>query len=185
MLKEKNLRTRRLFRNNGRSLVIAMDHARVFDTVTGLKNIAEVVKAVRAGGADSILTPWGSTVAAAAALDGGGCWLSVDVTPQSITSTVEMALRLGVDGIKVEVYPWCDPKDDYFKRYHGNESVLHGMQLAAECQKWNPLPTISVVAVSAMLRPACVRRRMGSFLKTGSTTEWHPDFSTWRPHTFP
>ena len=27
MLKEKNLRTRRLFRNNGRSLVIAMDHA--------------------------------------------------------------------------------------------------------------------------------------------------------------
>ena len=70
MLKEKNLRTRRLFRNNGRSLVIAMDHARVFDTVTGLKNIAEVVKAVRAGGADSILTPWGSTVAAAEALDG-------------------------------------------------------------------------------------------------------------------
>ena len=105
MLKEKNLRTRRLFRNNGRSLVIAMDHARVFDTVTGLKNIAEVVKAVRAGGADSILTPWGSTVAAVEALDGGGCWLSVDVTPQSITSTVEMALRLGVDGIKLEIYP--------------------------------------------------------------------------------
>ena len=69
MLKEKNLRTRRLFRNNGCSLVIAMDHARVFDTVTGLKNITEVVKAVRAGGADSILTPWGSTVAAAEALD--------------------------------------------------------------------------------------------------------------------
>ena len=64
MLKEKNLRTRRLFRNNGRSLVIAMDHARVFDTVTSLKNIAEVVKAVRAGGADAILTPW---------LNGCGC----------------------------------------------------------------------------------------------------------------
>ena len=46
MLKEKNLRTRRLFRNNDRSLIIAMDHARVFDTVTGLKNIAAVVKAV-------------------------------------------------------------------------------------------------------------------------------------------
>ena len=89
MLKDKNLRTRRLFRNNGRSLVIAMDHARVFDTVTGLKNITKVVEAVRAGGADSILTPWGSTMATAEALDGGGCWLSVDVTPQSITSTVE------------------------------------------------------------------------------------------------
>ena len=90
MLKEKNLRTRRLFRDNDRSLVIAMDHARVFDTVTGLKNIAAVVKAVRAGGADAILTPWGSTVAAAEALGGGGCWLSVDITPQSIQSTVEM-----------------------------------------------------------------------------------------------
>ena len=81
MLKEKNLRTRRLFRNNGRSLVIAMDHARVFDTVTGLKNIAGVVRAVRAGGADSILTPWGSTVAAAEALD-GGCLLYTSPSPR-------------------------------------------------------------------------------------------------------
>ena len=96
MLKEKNLRTRRLFRNNGRSLVIAMDHARVFDTVTGLKNIAEVVKAVRAGGADSILTPWGSTVAAAESLDGGGCWLSVDVTPQSTVSYTHLTLPTSV-----------------------------------------------------------------------------------------
>ena len=38
MIKQKTLRTRRLFRKNNRALVVAMDHARVFDTVTGLKD---------------------------------------------------------------------------------------------------------------------------------------------------
>lgn len=145
MLTSKNLRTRRLFRKNDRALVIAMDHARVFDTVTGLKDISSVVRSVCASGADAILTPWGSTAAATEELGNSGCWLSVDVTPESIGTIVETAMRLGVDGIKVEIYPWCDPKDDYFKRYHGTESVLHGMLLAAECQKWGlPLMIESV-----------------------------------------
>jgi DhnA family fructose-bisphosphate aldolase class Ia len=103
MAKRQTLRTRRLFRDNNRALVIAMDHARVFDTITGLKDSNHIIKTVISAGADAILTPYGSTSIAAEVLGNGGCWLSVDVTPETV---VEMAIRLGVDGIKVEAYPW-------------------------------------------------------------------------------
>jgi len=41
-----------------------------------------------------------------------GCWFSVDVTPETVGTNVEMAIRLGVDGIKVEAYSWCTQEDD-------------------------------------------------------------------------
>ena len=47
-----------------------------------------------------------------------------------------MALRLGVDGIKVEIFPWCKPEDDYFSKSSGNETVPNAVCLASECQKW-------------------------------------------------
>ncbi|MGA1599524.1 MAG: class I fructose-bisphosphate aldolase [bacterium] len=136
MLLRRTLRTRRLFRDNGRALVVAMDHARVFDTVTGLKDANAVIRAAREGGADAVLTPYGSSYACSEALGSGGCWLSVDVTPETTVSIVETALRMGVDGIKVEVYPWCEPEDDFFKRFSGNDSLINTVHLATECQKW-------------------------------------------------
>ena len=45
-------------------------------------------------------------------LGNGGCWFSVDVTPETVGTNVEMAIRLGVDGIKVEAYSWCTQEDD-------------------------------------------------------------------------
>jgi DhnA family fructose-bisphosphate aldolase class Ia len=145
MLIRKSLRTRRLFGNDDRALVVAMDHARVFDKVTGLKDSNAVIGTVLGAGADAILTPYGSTFDAAEILGKGGCWLSVDATPETVVPIVETALRLGVDGIKVEVYPWCDPADDYFKRFSGSDSVLNVVCLAAECQKWGiPLMVESI-----------------------------------------
>ena len=38
MPKKNSIRESRLFRDNGRALVVAMDHPRVFDTITGLQN---------------------------------------------------------------------------------------------------------------------------------------------------
>jgi len=145
VIKQQTLRTRRLFRDNNRALVVAMDHARVFDTLTGLKDSNNIIKTVISAGADAILTPYGSTSIAAEVLGNGGCWLSVDVTPETVVPIVEMALRLGVDGIKVEAYPWCTKDDDYFKRFSGTESVLNTVCLAGECQKWGlPLMVESI-----------------------------------------
>ena len=136
MPNKKNFRERRLFRDNGRSLVVAMDHPRVFDTITGLKDANAVISKVIDGGADAVLAPYGTAAGSSEVLGNAGLWLSVDTTKDTVTSVVEMALRLGVDGIKVEIFPWCKPEDDYFSKSNGNETVLNAICLASECQKW-------------------------------------------------
>jgi DhnA family fructose-bisphosphate aldolase class Ia len=130
------LRERRLFRESGRSLVIAMDHARVMPTVTGLKDINSVIKTCIGAGADAILAPMGSAAGCASALGNGGLWLSVDTTAATASSVVESALRLGADGIKAEIYPWCKPENDFFRNRSGAETVLGIACLVAECHKW-------------------------------------------------
>ena len=68
MLVKKSLRERRLFRDSGRSLVVAMDHARVFDSITGLKDANAVIREVIHAGADAVLAPYGTAVASSACL---------------------------------------------------------------------------------------------------------------------
>ena len=132
-----NLRINRLFGDNGRALVVAMDHTRVFDTVTGLKDIEKVVRLVVDAGADSILTSYGSTNILSDKLKHCGVWLSVDPQPNNIKSIIESSLILGVDGIKAEIYPWCLKEDDFFGKFTGNESVSNSACLANECKKWD------------------------------------------------
>jgi DhnA family fructose-bisphosphate aldolase class Ia len=132
-----NLRINRLFGNNGRALVVAMDHSRVFDTVTGLKDIEKVVSIVVEAGADSILTSYGSTNIISDKIKNCGIWLSVDSQPNNIKSVIESSLRLGVDGIKAEVYPWCLKEDEFLSKFSGNESIANTACLANECKKWN------------------------------------------------
>lgn len=136
MSNKKTLRERRLFRDTGRALVVAMDHARVFPTVTGLKDANAVISAVMDAGADAILAPYGTAVGSAEVIENGGVWLSVDTTPQTVERIVESALRLGVDGIKAEVFPWSQREDEFFGSYSGSETILNMVSLAAECHKW-------------------------------------------------
>ena len=130
------LRERRLFRGSGRALVVAMDHSRAFNTITGLKNPNVIISEVIDGGADAILAPYGTASGSAEVLGNGGLWLSVDTTPQTVAPIVESALRLGADGIKAEVFPWCEREDDFFGSYSGKETILNMVTLAAECHKW-------------------------------------------------
>ena len=136
MPEKRSIRESRLFRDNGRALVVAMDHPRVFDTITGLKNANSVIKKVIDGGADAVLAPFGTASDSSKVLRNAGLWLSVDTTRDTVTTVVEMALRLGADGIKVEIFPWCKTEDDYFSKSTGNETVLNAVCLASECQKW-------------------------------------------------
>jgi len=113
-----------------------MDHSRTYRTVTGLKDGNKIIETVIGAGADAILAPRGTVAGAAGVIGTGGVWLSVDTTPATSPAIVESALRLGADGIKVEVYPWCKPDDEFFRRYSGAESILNTTALKAECQKW-------------------------------------------------
>ena len=74
----KTLRERHLFRDSGRALVVAMDHARSFDTVTSLKDSNKVITDVIEGGADAILAPYGTALHAVDVLGAAGLWLSID-----------------------------------------------------------------------------------------------------------
>ena len=147
MLVKKSLRVTRLFRDNDRSLAVAMDHPRAYNTITALKDANAVIRTVIGAGADAILVPPGTAARAAGALGKGGMWLSVESTLQTVSASVETALRLGADGIKIEVYPWTDR--DKYPDYSSEESIWYGNLLnancmAAECQKWG-IPLIGEV----------------------------------------
>ena len=140
-----NIRVNRLFSKNSRSFVVAMDHPRVFDVITDLRNILKISNQVIEAGADALLTPYGATNYLVKNGLKNGFWLSVDIDAYSSKSIVESCLMLGADGIKVEVYPWCTKEDDYLKKYTGNESIVNAANLATECRKWNiPLMVESI-----------------------------------------
>jgi DhnA family fructose-bisphosphate aldolase class Ia len=98
----KALRMRRLFGNDGRILLVAMDHAGFMGPVRGLDldTIAQVV----AAGADAIMTTYGTARRAAQVpglLGQAALVLSLDVHAPDPEQQVLNALRLGADSVKV------------------------------------------------------------------------------------
>jgi len=120
-----SLRENRLFRSNGRAIVVAMDHARRTTAITGLIHANDIIRAVAGAGADAVLLPYGSATAATGVIGDCGIWMSVDTSAGTAATTVERALRIGVDGIKIEIYP-----------YSGDDQLLTMATMAGECRKW-------------------------------------------------
>ena len=88
------LRERRLFRDSGRALVIAMDHARAFNTVTDLKDANAIIETVIAAGADAILAPMGTASGCGDALGNGGLWLRGDISAFRAGATPKILVPL-------------------------------------------------------------------------------------------
>lgn len=136
MSTHKTRRLARLFGEDGKCLVVAMDHAGFMDKVLpGLAQPQETIRMVARAGADAFLLTLGSARLAASVLGRAGVWLSVDTQPPLLDHIVETALRLGVDGIKCMVYPNWDAQP---------HSVTLLATLAAECARWN-LPLMAEV----------------------------------------
>jgi DhnA family fructose-bisphosphate aldolase class Ia len=124
----KTRRLARLFAADGKCLVVAMDHAGFLDKpLNGLERPDQVIQAVVPAGADAFLLTLGSAQRCAKEIGRAGVWLSVDAQPPLLERIVETALRIGVDGIKCMVYPWCDDVPNSL----GNFSAL-----AADCEAW-------------------------------------------------
>ena len=99
----KGLRLRRLFRPDGRLLLVAMDHAAFMGPADGLD--LSTMCAVVSAGADAVMTTFG-LARRAAALEPGGLGqaalvLSLDVFAPEPEEQVLNALRLGADSVKV------------------------------------------------------------------------------------
>lgn len=123
---DKSHRMRRIFGPDGRTIIVAMDHAGFMGPVPGLIDPVETVRRVVAGGADAVMTTLGTAKRILGHLQGRGLILSVDLMAPDPVAVVEQAVALGADSIKTLAYWGGD--DPQGMRNLGRYAVL--------CDKW-------------------------------------------------
>jgi len=114
-------RLRRIFAQDGKGLIVAIDHGLLDGPVKGLEHPEATIEKIVAGGANAVLTSYGLARRFAAELaglglimrvDGGSTGLGSKGGPGRIFFTVEDALRLGADALAVSAFPGADDEAD-------------------------------------------------------------------------
>jgi DhnA family fructose-bisphosphate aldolase class Ia len=114
MVGPKTHRLKHIFRDDGKAVIFAMDHAGMFGMQEGLEKPGKVISKVRAGGADAILTTYGISARFAdeigdmgliVRVDGGNSNLAKERGPMSLIYDVPAALRLGADAVGAMGWP--------------------------------------------------------------------------------
>ncbi len=131
----KNRRMRRLFRSNGRSLIVAMDHGSYMNVLPQAADPGKILDAVREAGADAVLTTMGIAKEYSAnlgamglilRLDGSGSMLDKDASFEQ-RYTVEDALRVGADAVAAMGFPGVNRGE-----------TLHNLgRISSQCTEWN------------------------------------------------
>lgn len=118
-------RMHRLLREDGRILIVAMDHTGFMDaTVEGLARYGDTCESVVPAGADAFLSPIGSIVRFGDAIGPAAAIASVETAPPFLEVAVARALEVGADAVKSMVYP-----------FSGDESVHQAQRLAADASR--------------------------------------------------
>ena len=120
-------RWNRIFRPDGRSIVVAMDHAGGGGPLPGLERPGETIGRLVSAGVDAIMTTYGTARAFQAELKGKGLILRID-TGEHLEHTVEDALRLGADS--VIAMGWVH--EDFTK----NRQLKYLAEVATACDHW-------------------------------------------------
>ncbi len=109
-----SVRLNRIFAEDGRALIVAMDHGLSMGNIPGLENPERIIRLSVAEGADAIMTTTGVVKKCTQALrrvsvivraDAGGTYLAPQPTGPDLVVSVEQALVLGADALVVMVYP--------------------------------------------------------------------------------
>ncbi len=103
----------RIFRPDGRALIVAFDHGLTEGPAKGMENPAEALAAIVSDGADAILTSYGTARRFAQELAPVGLIMRLDsgttllggLHPGGQFFSVEDALRLGADAVAVSAFP--------------------------------------------------------------------------------
>jgi len=122
-------RMNRIFKPDGRSLIVAMDHVGFEKKpLPGLIRANDTIHKCVAHGADAIMTTAGTAMACMKEIGDAGLILTIssDARP-AIDLAVESALRMGADALKVLVYPFQNNPEP---------SVLNLTWLGAQCAAW-------------------------------------------------
>ncbi len=142
MIGLKTHRWNHIFREDGKTLVVAMDHPAAFGMMEGLEKPGQVIRKIRAGGADAILTTYGVVTRFAEEIgdmgivlrvDGGGSSLAKEHGPMQLLYNVYDALRVGADAVASMGMPGS---------MYEAETLPYLSELVAQCAEW----TVPVMA---------------------------------------
>ena len=119
-------RMHRLLGEDGRILIVAMDHTSFMDqTVDGLVRYGETCRSVVPAGADAFLSPIGSIIEFADAIGPAAAVASVDISPPFLEVAVERALAVGADAVKTMAYPFTN-----------DDSIRNAARFAADAARF-------------------------------------------------
>ncbi|MCD8249291.1 MAG: aldolase, partial [Lachnospiraceae bacterium] len=114
----------RIFREDGKTVVVAMDHGAGLPVNPALDDLGSVIKAIVAGGADAILTTVGVAkkyekelqgVGLILRMDGGSSCLNGNETCPTLLYDIEEAVRLGADAVAVMGFPGAPYENECMK----------------------------------------------------------------------
>lgn len=122
-------RMHRIFKPDGRTLIVAMDHVGFMNKpLPGLIRANETVRQCVLHGADAIMTTVGTAQACLDDMGDTGLILTIPSFERpAIDLAVDRALRMGADAIKVLVYPF---------RNNPEPGLINLTWLGAECAAW-------------------------------------------------
>ena len=133
----KTHRWKRIFRPDGKTVIFAMDHAAAFGIMEGLEKPGEVIRKVREGGADAILTTYGicqrfpeeiGDMGIILRCDGGSSGLAKTRGPMKLVYDVYDALRIGAEAVGVMGMPGS--------QFEG-ETLPYLSQIISQAAEWH------------------------------------------------
>ncbi|MFO7635574.1 MAG: hypothetical protein R6W76_23710 [Caldilinea sp.] len=107
-------RLNRIFRSDGRTLIVACDHGMISGPDAGIEAMGDTLERVIAGGADAVMASYGTATRFANVLARVGLVLRIDGAASMLSPkggagaqfyTVQDALRLGADALCVTAFP--------------------------------------------------------------------------------
>jgi len=130
----KELRKRRILREDGRTLIVAMDHGMFGNSMPGLEDPSRIIKEIIAGGADALMTTKGIIEKYQSLIAGN---LGVVWTTPNEVGYAQPASRMGVDAIKLT----------YFVKVKEIQKIKELSQIADECETWGVPLLVEMVPI--------------------------------------
>ncbi|MGI5077584.1 aldolase [Treponema maltophilum] len=147
-----SIRMNRIFRSDGKTFIMAMDHGGNFNVLPAMKHIGNIIHDVASAGADAFLSTVGMADKFGSAflgkgiiirIDGGVSFLGDHSKPMQITATASDILRLGADSVITMSFPGSKFE---------NETLSNVQRVILDCHTWG-LP-VTVEALPRGFEPA-------------------------------
>lgn len=162
----KELRLRRLFAQDQRSVIVAFDHASFMGNIPGLEDIGRLLRTLTQTGVDSVITTAGvvkkyrtdfGQLGLILRVDGGSTVRSPKSGELAITVSVKDALRLGADAV-ICMGMIGFPEEP--------STIRNLTALAAEADHWN-VPLVAEMLVKGEQKEASVEE-IGFAMRVGA-----------------